>query len=139
MFGVSQNFKMHVLCVLSCKTTDANQDQLLAPMVDSYCFQILARRSQREIRRKASEQKRTGLAPETCNTQKSQKYTPFRYGKNDCDTSFLVHYDSFFAAKGSRMTNAIYPAVDHCPSLNLYLLGGTQSHSELLCVGKFRI
>jgi hypothetical protein len=77
-----------------------------------------------------------------CNTQKSQKYTPFRYGKigkNDCDTSNLVHNDSFFAAKGSRMTTAIYPAVDHCPTLNLYLLGGTQSHSELLCVGKFRI
>ena len=26
--------------------------------------------------------------------------------KNDCDTSNLGHYDSFFAAKGSRMTNA---------------------------------
>ena len=35
MFGVSRNFKMHVLRVLRWKKTNAKQDHLLAPMIDS--------------------------------------------------------------------------------------------------------
>jgi hypothetical protein len=107
MFGVSRNFKMHVLRVLRCKKTNAKQDHLLAPMIDSCWFHILTRRSQREIRRTASEQKRTNLTLEISDTYRNISEVYTASVRKKCLWYFEVGAQWLVLCCGSRMTNAI--------------------------------